>query len=101
MSVLPGFVLQGRLGAAAAAVAAAAVLLLLGAPVPAAAQQQQPSDKELLLAMKASFANGDVLLPSWNDSAAPCTCDPISYTCDNGGKGWQGVTCLGDNVYGM
>lgn len=55
-------------------------LLLLGACQPARAQG---ADAAALLAFRATFTNGEELLPSWGGSQQ----DPCS--------GWAGVSCTG------
>ena len=58
----------------ASATLAAAALLSLIAPLSAA------TDAELLLAVKASFANGNTVLANWQQGTSPCS-------------GWGGVVC--------
>jgi hypothetical protein len=45
------------------------------------------SDRELLLAFKRSFANGDSVLSSWGGDQ-PCA----AFDAD-GGSSWQGILC--------
>ena len=62
----------GSAGAAAAGAQGAALLA-----------QQNKSDVELLLELRASFANGDAALPSWNNNTHPCGSDDS--------PSWEGV----------
>ena len=66
--------------AAFAVVALAGLLLVLPPPGAAAADPAAGmSDADVLLALKASFANGDAALPSWQRGTDACA--------------WQGVSC--------
>lgn len=64
---------------ALAALALAGLVLVLRPPRAAAAAGANMSDEDALLAFKASFTNGDALLPSWKRGTDVCA--------------WTGVSC--------
>ena len=58
-----------------------------GGTAPAAAPSTQDADAALLLAFRATFDNGDNILPDWRPGSDPCA--------------WKGISCTGGNVTGI
>lgn len=84
--------------------AALLVALLLLQPLPSAAQQLLPAvntaaavtaasgDKERLLALRASFSNGAMVLSSWQGEPCIIPCNPHDVgppSCSS----WDGISC--------
>lgn len=68
---------------------ARALLLLLACVGGRSSNDAIDDEKALLMAFKASFSNGEDVLPSWTKTTSPCD----GTTPEQPAGPWKGVTC--------